>query len=88
MPFYGIEYGVKEVGAFLVAHRYSDLLKKAVELEWNERSQEHFYEQEGNVSMVPSARFLRKRAELAEEYGVGVAVWELGQGFPSWIELL
>ena len=59
-----------------------------VALLWNEKSQEHYYQEDSKLCIVPSAQFFIRRRELAEKFEVGISVWELGQGFGDWIDLL
>ena len=37
---------------------------------------------------IPSPRFIKRRLELADSAGVGVSVWEGGQGFPAFFDTL
>lgn len=38
--------------------------------------------------LFPSAKSIRTRVALAEEYGAGISIWELGQGFASFLDEL
>ena len=86
--FYGYDFSSVEVKP-IVGREYLELLathKPA--LKWESNSKEHFFEytskHEGKTvkSQVwyPSQESIRERVELAKKFGVGIAIWELGQG--------
>ncbi|EIE76212.1 hypothetical protein RO3G_00916 [Rhizopus delemar RA 99-880] len=56
------------------------------ELNWDKENQEAWfvdYDEDGvrqGVIWLPTLRSIRNRLRLAEDYGVGVALWEVGQG--------
>ncbi|CEJ02598.1 hypothetical protein RMCBS344292_16598 [Rhizopus microsporus] len=64
------------------------------ELNWDKTSQEAWFmdiDEEGieqGVIWLPTLRSIRNRLRLAEDYGVGVALWEVGQGLDYFYDLL
>ena len=60
---------------------------------WLEQHSEHFTairKPGSGVDSVlfPSAKSIQARIELAEEYDAGISIWELGQGFVSFLDEL
>lgn len=70
----------------------SGKVKGNYDLFWNEESNEYHseIEEEGSYNIVvPSSRSLQKRIEFIEKMNLGgVGIWEIGQGFESWINNL
>ncbi|KAI7878422.1 glycoside hydrolase [Lichtheimia hyalospora FSU 10163] len=59
------------------------------ELEWDQESEEHWYEEEdGSKVWMPTRKSIEKRVHLAEDYEVGISLWEVGQGLDYFYELL
>ncbi|CEG68357.1 hypothetical protein RMATCC62417_04637 [Rhizopus microsporus] len=63
------------------------------ELNWDKTSQEAWFmdiDEEGieqGVIWLPTLRSIRNRLRLAEDYGVGIALWEVGQGLDYFYDL-
>ncbi|CEG76601.1 hypothetical protein RMATCC62417_11477 [Rhizopus microsporus] len=63
------------------------------ELNWDKTSQEAWFmdiDEEGieqGVIWMPTLRSIRNRLRLAEDYGVGIALWEVGQGLDYFYDL-
>lgn len=59
---------------------------------WDSKAAEHVleYVAEGQRHSVyyPSAMFIKERLDLANEYGVGISIWELGQGLDMFMDLI
>ncbi|CAO3641319.1 unnamed protein product [Mucor hiemalis] len=66
----------------------------ADELNWDKESQEAWFidiDEDGirqGTVWTPTFRSMRNRIRLAEDYGVGVALWEVGQGLDYFYDLL
>ncbi|KAI8377002.1 glycoside hydrolase superfamily [Blakeslea trispora] len=64
------------------------------ELNWDKESQEAWFvdidedgTRQGTV-WVPTLRSIKSRVRLAEDYGVGIALWEVGQGLDYFYDAL
>ncbi|PHZ08143.1 glycoside hydrolase [Rhizopus microsporus ATCC 52813] len=70
-----------------------DETDESEELNWDKTSQEAWFmdiDEEGieqGVIWMPTLRSIRNRLRLAEDYGVGVALWEVGQGLDYFYDL-
>jgi len=96
IPFYGydtdIDFGQSSA---LIGSQYIELLKekKPLKIEWDETAHEHKFSyntKEGNRHVVyyPSLKFLETRLYLAKDLGVGISIWEIGQGLNYFFDLL
>ncbi|GFR53271.1 hypothetical protein Agub_g16062, partial [Astrephomene gubernaculifera] len=93
--FYGWDFAPSRGG--LAAVTVSDLVpllqKHQPELRWDEGVEEHtfqYQDKEGHVHHVwyPTPRSLEARLQVARDAGVGISVWELGQGLERFFDLL
>lgn len=59
-----------------------------LEIQWDEEQAEH--RMDGKIWSIwyPTVLSLLYRVELAREYGVGISVWEAGQGLESFWDVL
>ncbi|CAM9156367.1 unnamed protein product [Ectocarpus fasciculatus] len=96
LPFYGYDNG-RAITSGDVVSLLSGGNVLPGGLEWDSEWREHilsFRERgdvggmEEHVATFPTLAFIQERIDLASELGVGVALWELGQGMPYWFDLL
>lgn len=88
LPFYGYRYDGKGEGSAILGYEMVNLLKEASEentsIAWDKLAKEHVFKisKDGKETTVyyPTRDFLKARFELANEMGVGIAIWEIGQG--------
>uniref|UniRef100_A0A8C8Z4S3 Chitinase domain-containing protein 1 n=1 Tax=Prolemur simus TaxID=1328070 RepID=A0A8C8Z4S3_PROSS len=93
LNFYGVDYssskGAREP---VVGARYIQVLKDhRPRIVWDSQASEHFFEYKKalagtHICVCPQS--LQVRLELARELGVGVSIWELGQGLDYFYDLL
>ncbi|XP_046858369.1 chitinase domain-containing protein 1-like isoform X2 [Xenia sp. Carnegie-2017] len=94
LNFYGMDYSPSG-GSALIGDRYIELLTKHKSdgtFTWEKTIGEHsFYYKAGGITRVafyPTLKSISERINLAKELGVGVAIWEIGQGLDYFYELL
>ncbi|XP_026318659.1 chitinase domain-containing protein 1 [Hyposmocoma kahamanoa] len=94
LNFYGNSYTANGGGP-IVGTEYIELLKNAKTnqvLTYNNNTAENYLEiktsQGSKKIFYPSLYSIQKRLDLAREYGIGVAIWELGQGLDYFYDLL
>jgi chitinase domain-containing protein 1 len=90
LPFYGYRFSRSQGQEAYTASNYLDLLKKekGTLLQWDEASKEHRLVTGDSFLWYPSLLSLFYRLQLAEEMGVGIAIWELGQGLDQFVDIL
>lgn len=95
LNFYGNDYLMPSGGRPLLGHEYIELLKQHdPTLIWNnvQRTKEHVfdYSKTGMHHEVyyPSLDSIQQRLDLAKQYGLGISIWEIGQGLDFFYELL
>ncbi|KAK9049481.1 hypothetical protein SSX86_031550 [Deinandra increscens subsp. villosa] len=93
--FYGNDFVLKGGGGGAILGRdYLSLLEKhKPELKWDKKSKEHFflYSTDDNVEHVvfyPSPLSIEMRLGEARSWGVGISIWEIGQGLDYFFHLL
>ncbi|XP_059052671.1 chitinase domain-containing protein 1 [Achroia grisella] len=93
LNFYGNSYTANGGGP-IVGTEYIELLKNAKNnqaLSYNNNTAENYVEirtsQGTKKIFYPTLYSVQKRLELAREYGIGVAIWELGQGLDYFYDL-
>lgn len=100
LPFYGykftpVEKGKSEKGKThtseaVTGNDYLDMINDyKPKLEWQEKYREHSFTLNHSVEVYyPTQTMLQLRLEAAQRLGVGVGIWELGQGVDLFYELL
>ncbi|CAN1157205.1 Rhodanese-like domain-containing protein 4, chloroplastic [Linum perenne] len=92
MNFYGNDFSLSEDsggGGAILGHDYLSLLDKyRPQLQWEEKSAEHFFlyvDDNGKRHAVfyPTLASISVRLEEAKAWGTGVSIWEIGQAASS-----
>ncbi|BBN17918.1 chitinase domain-containing protein 1 [Marchantia polymorpha subsp. ruderalis] len=98
--FYGNDYSMPQGGGAIVGHEYISLLAQHKPiLTWEEASSEHYFTYSKEESMIknkktdhkvyyPSLQSLSTRLEEAKRWGVGISIWEIGQGLEYFFDIL
>lgn len=93
LNFYGNDYVTPSGSRPVLGHEYVELLKTFdPTLIWDQKTKEHMFEyiKDGLHHKVyyPSLTSIHKRLELAKKYGLGISIWEIGQGLDFFYDLL
>jgi chitinase domain-containing protein 1 len=90
LPFYGYRFSSAHAPEAYTASNYLNLLRKESHypISWDQDSKEHRLVGTGGALWYPSLLSLLYRLQLAEETGVGIAIWELGQGLDQFVDIL
>ena len=94
LNFYGMDYSPSG-GSAVIGSRYIELLTKHKsdgKFTWEKEIGEHaFYYKAGGITRVvfyPTLKSINERLNVAKELGVGIAIWEIGQGLDYFYDLL
>jgi chitinase domain-containing protein 1 len=90
LPFYGYRFSSAQSPEAYTASNYLELLRKESRspISWDAHSKEHRLVDSDGFLWYPSLLSLLYRLQLAEEMGVGIAIWELGQGLDQFADVL
>ncbi|XP_024538957.1 chitinase domain-containing protein 1 [Selaginella moellendorffii] len=91
--FYGNDYVLPRGGGAIVGDQFLELLKEYTpKLVWDSMNREHYfdYSKDQNKHRVyfPTAKSVTSRLEESVSAGVGVSIWEIGQGLEHFFDLL
>eukprot|EP01025_Chloroclados_australasicus_P006882 TRINITY_DN12187_c0_g1_i2.p1 TRINITY_DN12187_c0_g1~~TRINITY_DN12187_c0_g1_i2.p1 ORF type:complete len:414 (+),score=18.88 TRINITY_DN12187_c0_g1_i2:57-1244(+) len=97
LNFYGMDYDLdnyQNSGPITYKDFITILQNNEVVSAWDDSSKEHSftYSESGksnrHVMYYPTVKTLSERIQLAKQIGVGISIWELGQGLESFFDLL
>ncbi|GLJ36935.1 hypothetical protein SUGI_0746890 [Cryptomeria japonica] len=91
--FYGNNYVLPKGGGPILGHEYLSLLRiNRPKLHWDNQSMEHYFDYEEHLKkhrvFYPSLESISVRLEVARAWGVGLSIWEIGQGLDYFFDIL
>lgn len=89
LNFYGYNFGPKSVDA-ITGNSFLDLIKSRkdqIEMEWDNEAKEHKFQVDSNIIYYPTVDSIQARVDLAQEFGCGISIWEIGQGLDQFYPL-
>ncbi|RHZ72251.1 hypothetical protein Glove_243g47 [Diversispora epigaea] len=93
LNMYGIDFSQRGEMDHVIRNNYIDKLRYyKPKIEWNYNAGEHRlqYKENGVLHEVwfPSLKSIKTRIDMAEDYGTGLSLWEIGQGLDYFYDLL
>jgi chitinase domain-containing protein 1 len=90
LNFYGMHSSAQSYPEAIIGPNFIQQLRdNHFKITWEETTKEHsFYCEETSTTIYyPTLQSIQERIELAKKHGVGLAVWETGQGLDYFYEL-
>ncbi|XP_023230754.1 chitinase domain-containing protein 1-like isoform X2 [Centruroides sculpturatus] len=91
LNFYGNDYKNGGGGPIIGNQYISMLTKYKPKIKWDKKHGEHYFNYKTDFGSgtvyYPSLQSIKLRLQLAEEFGIGVAIWEIGQGLDYFYNL-
>jgi chitinase domain-containing protein 1 len=86
--FYGYLY--KPTATPALVYEFVKLLKNPqLSLEWDTNAKEHVIREGSNIrGYLPTKRSIQERLDLAKNLGMGISLWEIGQGLDHFMTVL
>ncbi|CAJ0933916.1 unnamed protein product, partial [Mesorhabditis belari] len=89
MNHYGYRFVQAGESAAIQRNQFlEELEQEGAKFEWDDTVKEHRVVTEEAISYYPTLTSIELRLNLAKKYGVGIGIWELGQGMHYWTQLL
>jgi chitinase domain-containing protein 1 len=93
MPMYGYDYEKGKPSEAILGNTFIKYLEQEKpKLRWDKDAHEHWFTfQRGGIKHTvyyPTLRNIMDRVKIANELGVGISIWEIGQGLPYFYEAL
>ncbi|KAJ1355277.1 hypothetical protein KIN20_012614 [Parelaphostrongylus tenuis] len=85
---YGYEYSGDGMQAVNFDQYLQKLKQSDSKLEWDAKAKEHILVTPGSKIYYPSLTSIEMRLNIARKYGVGVGIWDFGQGLNYFTQLL
>jgi len=96
LNFYGYDFSHGEM-APVVGHRFLEILAMDSTITWHSEFAEHQFsyisEEQGHQGEThdvwyPTLESISQRLKLAEQFGMGISIWEIAQGLDYFYDLL